>query len=260
MQYHSTRNSSLLYPAEEILLAPAAQDGGCFVPQSMPRPMKDGDLASLAWLSHARRLTHLMGKFSCGPQFDELVGLTQSVFTKEAYGINTVPVAVREGLYYLGLCHGPTNSPDDFILPVLSGLGGGGESCWAAFLCRAAVWVSGYCEMVLRRHISFGSKIDVCAGSRRDYLAAALFARSLGLPVGKIIYTSEISAREISPGLERAFYMLSGGDCAIVAEAARTSKIPAGLITAIENSIVQVSSVPEASDISGDGGKLLIIE
>jgi len=266
MGYHSTRNSVTVYTAGDILLEERAEDGGCYVPGVMPRPMKDADIATFAWLSHGRRLAHLFAKFGCGPDFNNMVEMTESIFTKEDYGVNTTPVTEREGLCYLELTQGPTGKQADFFGPVLFGLGGGADengNSWAAFLCRVTVWVSAYCEMVLRRHIKFGKSIEICVGTGYDDLSAALFVKSMGLPVEKIIYIGDIPLsfkNGLEPGYERVIYELSGRDCNIVLEASRSGILPDTLIKKVSDNIQTAMSVSEAANIVNSGNRILVLE
>jgi threonine synthase len=295
--------------------------GGVYAPIEMPRRFKDGDMATLAWLPHGRRVAHIFSMFCKEIEFQELVEHAEAVYTKERYGVHSTPIRKEGGVCTLELWNGPTGSPEDLSLGILPALlraadGAGGEapvdrvalctdvetalaaaeafredkntriaalyaadsataresrlaalagdrllllplsgdrrvaediataflregddrrllplnaSHWMIFLARVIVYVSAYCEMVLRRHVKFGKPIHLAiSGDRMDDVAAALMAKRMGTPIGRVIVAARqdsflcdltksgrivkasLSGGELPGGLERLLFALSG--------------------------------------------------
>jgi threonine synthase len=297
--------------------------GGVYAPIDMPRRFKDGDMATLAWLPHGRRVAHIFSMFCKEIEFRELVEYAEAVYTKERYGVNTTPIRHEGGICTLEPCYGPTGSPEDLILGILpmmlraadramgdapinrvalcadgetalaaaaafredentriaalyaadtaatrenqlAALDGdhllllplsgdrhlvedaivnllreGDTRCllpltashWMIFLARVVVYVSAYCEMVLRRHVKFGKPIHLAISDNRlDNVAAAFMAKRMGTPIGRVIIATRrdsclfdlieagkidkasLPGGDLPAGLERLLFTLSGRD------------------------------------------------
>jgi threonine synthase len=320
MDFVGTRGGAVISSLEAARFC-LCRAGGVYAPIEMPRRFKDGDMATLAWLPHGRRIAHIFSMFCKEIEFRELVEHAEAVYTKERYGVHPTPIRKEGGSCMLELWGGPTGSPEDLTLGILPALlreadGAGGDapidrialcadvetalaaaeafredkniriaalyaadsatarqsrlaalagdrllllplsgdrrvaegimadflregdnrrllplnaSHWMIFLAKIIVYVSAYCEMVLRRHVKFGKAIHLAiSGDHPDDVAAALMAKRMGTPIGRVIVAARresflcdliesgrivkasLPGGELPGGLERLLFALSG--------------------------------------------------
>jgi threonine synthase len=119
MRYLSTRDARprpATYSFEDVLLAGLAEDGGLYVPETLPAL----DLAALAGLPYADLAARIVGLFA-GDDFakGELGRLTASAYAGFRHAAVTPLVQLDEGLWLLELFHGPTLAFKDLALQLL---------------------------------------------------------------------------------------------------------------------------------------------
>lgn len=119
MDYKSTRNSSLRVQSAETIARGISEDGGLFVPVSMPVLTLE-ELSEMAGLPYAERAARIFAKFLTDFTPEEL-----EYCTKHAYGsqFDTPKIAelekISETASLLELWHGPTCAFKDMALQIL---------------------------------------------------------------------------------------------------------------------------------------------
>jgi len=119
MRFLSTRDPRprpATYSFEDVLLAGLAEDGGLYVPETLPKL----DFAVLAGLSYAELAARIVGLFA-GDNFakGELRRLTEAAYAGFRHAAVTPLVQLDEGLWLLELFHGPTLAFKDLALQLL---------------------------------------------------------------------------------------------------------------------------------------------
>ena len=118
MKYISTRNKNYSITSAEAIRDGLANDGGLFVPQTIPALSKD-DFAKLCEMSYEERAAFVLSKFLEDYTYEELLGYTTNAYSR-FYGEDPCPlVNVDENLYVLELWHGPTCAFKDMALTML---------------------------------------------------------------------------------------------------------------------------------------------
>jgi threonine synthase len=122
VRYLSTRDPSrdpTTHSFEDVLLAGLAEDGGLFVPETLPKL----DSAQLKGLPYPDLAAHIVGLFA-GASFGkgELRRLTEAAYAGFHHDAVTPLVQLDEGLWLLELFHGPTLAFKDLALQLLGQL------------------------------------------------------------------------------------------------------------------------------------------
>lgn len=122
MKYISTRGAAPALNFEEVLLTGLAEDGGLYVPESLPRFSAD-DIAAMAGLSYPdlaqRIIDPFVGDCIPAPDLEEIIQDCYRDFRHEA----VAPlVQLAENEWVLELFHGPTLAFKDFALQLLGRL------------------------------------------------------------------------------------------------------------------------------------------
>jgi threonine synthase len=122
MRYLSTRDARpkpVLFSFEDVLLAGLAEDGGLYVPETLPTL----DFAGLGVLSYADLAARIVGLFA-GNSFSggELRRLADSAYAGFRHDAVTPLVQLDERLWLLELFHGPTLAFKDLALQLLGQL------------------------------------------------------------------------------------------------------------------------------------------
>src|SRR5579864_2211407 len=122
VRYLSTRDAGpkpATHSFEDVLLAGLAEDGGLFVPESLPKL----DFARLKGLPYADLAARIVGLFA-GDSFGsgELRRLTEAAYTGFHHAAVTPLVQLDERLWLLELFHGPTLAFKDLALQLLGQL------------------------------------------------------------------------------------------------------------------------------------------
>ena len=117
MNYNSTRNKGIRLTASEAILKGLSDDGGLFVPESIPKLEKSmRELSELDYKELAFEVMHLL--------LDDFTEEELKKCIERAYGDNfddeeIAPMSFADGTYYLELYHGPTIAFKDMALQIL---------------------------------------------------------------------------------------------------------------------------------------------
>ena len=117
VRYKSTRNSDSLVNASEAILKGLAEDGGLFVPDSLPK--LDIALEELVGKSYQEIAYEVMKLFLSDYTEEELKYCISSAYDKKFDTKEIAPIREADGAYYLELFHGATIAFKDMALSIL---------------------------------------------------------------------------------------------------------------------------------------------
>ena len=117
MQYISTRDKQNRVSASAAIVNGLAEDGGLFVPESIPE-ISEAELEFLRDKDYCYRAAYVMQKFLEEFTFDELHESARKAYSRFE-GDPAPLVKIDSGLYVLELWHGPTLAFKDIALTIL---------------------------------------------------------------------------------------------------------------------------------------------
>ncbi len=115
--YKSTRNGEKTVTASEAILKGLADDGGLFVPVSIPK--LDVTLDELKTMSYQETAYEVMKKFLTDFTEEELKSCISKAYDSKFDTEEIAPLAKVDGTYYLELFHGATIAFKDMALSIL---------------------------------------------------------------------------------------------------------------------------------------------
>lgn len=120
MFYKSTRDSSIRVESAAAIAKGISEEGGLFVPESIPSISMD-ELKSLAGMNYAQRAAFVFSKYLTDYTDAELRYCTESAYTTKAFDTKNIAEIAHlfEGTYMLELWHGPTCAFKDMALQIL---------------------------------------------------------------------------------------------------------------------------------------------
>ena len=120
MFYKSTRNSSIRVESAAAIAKGISEEGGLFVPESIPSLSMD-ELKSLAGKNYAQRAAYVFSKYLTDFTEAELRYCTESAYTAKSFDTENIAEIAHlfEGTYMLELWHGPTCAFKDMALQIL---------------------------------------------------------------------------------------------------------------------------------------------
>ena len=117
IMYKSTRSNSEKVTASEAILKGLADDGGLFVPDSIPT--LDVELEKLSSLSYQETAYEVMKLFLGDFTEEELKACIQGAYDDKFDTKEIAPLVKKDGAYYLELFHGKTIAFKDMALSIL---------------------------------------------------------------------------------------------------------------------------------------------
>ena len=120
MFYHSTRNETAqkVSAAEAIKLG-IANDGGLFVPDSIPA-LTNEDIAKIKAMSYPERAAYVLSKFLTDYTYDELLADCKLAYSEAGFPGGAAPLKkINDSIYSLELWHGPTSAFKDMALQIM---------------------------------------------------------------------------------------------------------------------------------------------
>ena len=120
MVYHSTRNKALEVTGAQAIAQGIADDGGLFVPASIPELTAE-DFNSLMFLSYAERAARLFELYLTDFTPEELRECTKAAYESGNFDTPAVQeiATLKDGCMLLELWHGPTCAFKDMALQIL---------------------------------------------------------------------------------------------------------------------------------------------
>ena len=123
MNYNSTRNKNKVVTASQAIAQGISDEGGLFVPQSLPSYSLD-DIAALAKVDYRGRAKKIFGDFLSDFSEQEIGESVDAAYTSEKFGSdNPAPISYIESgntkMSVLELWHGPTCAFKDMALQIL---------------------------------------------------------------------------------------------------------------------------------------------
>ena len=117
VMYSSTRNADVKYRASEAILKGLADDGGLFVPDSIPA--LDVSMDELAKMSYQETAYEVMKLFLSDFTEEELKGCIEKAYDSKFDTPEIAPLVLADGEYYLELFHCSTIAFKDMALSIL---------------------------------------------------------------------------------------------------------------------------------------------
>jgi threonine synthase len=120
MNYKSTRDNGISVSASQAISRGISQEGGLFVPDSLPWLSYD-DIKKLTDSDYVSRCADILGRFVTDFSSAEIVSCVSGAYTREKFETDSIaPIyELRSGVYMLELWHGPTCAFKDMALQLL---------------------------------------------------------------------------------------------------------------------------------------------
>lgn len=115
--YKSTRSSAEPVTASQAILKGLADDGGLFVPESLP--VLDKSLEELSKMTYQETAYEVMKLFFTDFTLEELKDCIQKAYDAKFDTQAIAPLVTADGIYYLELFHGATIAFKDMALSIL---------------------------------------------------------------------------------------------------------------------------------------------
>ncbi len=119
MYYISTRGGSEKKTSAQAIKQGLAEDGGLFVPETVPEITSDF-IKSLSEKDYAHRAADILSLYLTDYTYDELLSAATEAYKKESFGNNAAPLKSLDGTHkVLELWHGPTCAFKDMALQIM---------------------------------------------------------------------------------------------------------------------------------------------
>ena len=117
LMYSSTRNGQVKFTASQAILKGLADDGGLFVPETIPA--LDVSIDELANMTYQETAYAVMKQFFTAFTEEELKNCINKAYDSKFDTKEIAPLVDADGAYYLELFHGPTIAFKDMALSIL---------------------------------------------------------------------------------------------------------------------------------------------
>ena len=117
LMYSSTRNGQVKFTASQAILKGLADDGGLFVPETIPA--LDVSIDELANMTYQETAYAVMKQFFTDFTEEELKNCINKAYDSKFDTKEIAPLVDADGAYYLELFHGPTIAFKDMALSIL---------------------------------------------------------------------------------------------------------------------------------------------
>ena len=117
LMYSSTRNGQVKFKASQAILKGLADDGGLFVPETIPA--LDVSIDELANMTYQETAYAVMKQFFTDFTEEELKNCINKAYDSKFDTKEIAPLVDADGAYYLELFHGPTIAFKDMALSIL---------------------------------------------------------------------------------------------------------------------------------------------
>ena len=120
MNYASTRNSSLKVTSAHAIVKGLSDEGGLYIPESVPALSKE-EILSLCDKSYVERAYTVFSKFLTDFTDEELRHCVESAYNTKNFDTDNIAeiAKLKDGKYVLELWHGPTCAFKDMALQIL---------------------------------------------------------------------------------------------------------------------------------------------
>lgn len=120
MNYASTRNSSLKVTSAHAIVKGLSDEGGLYVPESIPALSKE-EILSLCGKSYVERAFAVFSRFLTDFTDGELCHCVESAYNTKNFDTDNIAeiAKLKDGKYVLELWHGPTCAFKDMALQIL---------------------------------------------------------------------------------------------------------------------------------------------
>ncbi len=120
MMFFSTRDpEKKLYSASQVIKQGLADDGGLFVPDSIPSITLD-EIAELANKSYPEKAAEILSKYLSDYTYDELLQDASNAYSASSFPDGAAPLKkIKDGMYSLELWRGPTAAFKDMALQIM---------------------------------------------------------------------------------------------------------------------------------------------
>ncbi len=120
MKFQSTRDSNQVkYTSAQVIRKGLADDGGLFVPESIPTLSTD-EITSLCAMDYAHRAAYILGKYLTDYTQEELLADCQLAYREDSFVGGAAPLHhVCDNVYTQELWHGPTAAFKDMALQIM---------------------------------------------------------------------------------------------------------------------------------------------
>ena len=120
MNYRSTRNSALNVTSAHAITKGLSDEGGLYVPESIPQLSKD-EILAMCDMSYADRAFEVFSRLLTDFTADEIRHCVDSAYNDKNFDSNNIAELAKliPGTYVLELWHGPTCAFKDMALQIL---------------------------------------------------------------------------------------------------------------------------------------------
>lgn len=120
MNYFSTRDSEQKkFSAAQVIKQGLAEDGGLFVPESLPS-ITEEEILHLCQLNYSQRAAYVLSKFLTDYTAEELKADCKNAYSEQSFPDGAAPLKkVTDNLFSLELWHGPTAAFKDMALQIM---------------------------------------------------------------------------------------------------------------------------------------------